>query len=136
MELATENFLHSRSWKKALGVPPTIPETVPELHERYISAAMHMGLKSLQVLIPGGPERLKDDLDRIARGIVAPRDVRQKERLLDFAGDPWLRTPYVTLSSDLSFSLWSTWPSSQDCEPLKEAMHSPPQNVKKTSHRI
>ncbi|KAJ7481564.1 hypothetical protein FB451DRAFT_1443888 [Mycena latifolia] len=106
-------------------LPP--PEMTQKRHKRYISSVMHMGMKSLEVLVPGGPDRLKKDLELIESGIPALQDEAQEKHLLKFACDPWLWTPFITLERNKVFTLWDRWRGNQDCEPLMKAIRNPPQ---------
>jgi hypothetical protein len=154
MQHATRKFFKSSMWEDALQTSPSFQAMNPVLRERYIFCIMHMGLKSLEVLVPGRPEKLEEDLHRIANGIRSlpvgadSRDedmedldhmadgigARQAyeffdakaERLFEWVGDPWLWTAYPTLASDLSFTLWSRWMGDEDSDPLMEAIRSPP----------
>jgi hypothetical protein len=154
MQHATRKFFKSSMWEDALQTSPSFQAMNPVLRERYIFCIMHMGLKSLEVLVPGRPEKLEEDLHRIANGIRSlpvgadSRDedmedldhmadgigARQAyeffdakaERLFEWVGDPWLWTAYPTLASDLSFTLWSNWMGDEDSDPLMEAIRSPP----------
>ncbi|KAJ7213725.1 hypothetical protein B0H12DRAFT_1155751 [Mycena haematopus] len=107
---------------------------------------MHMGMKSLELLLPGGVEKLEADLERIATGIrigdelqahesfasdsnESPSSNAKAERLKLAVGDPWLFTVYPTLNADLKFTLWSSRPGGKDVDvaPLMKAIRGPPQ---------
>ncbi|KAJ7134351.1 hypothetical protein C8R44DRAFT_770279 [Mycena epipterygia] len=127
MSEAMTGLLNLSSWKSELQGSPSfqVASTLP------ISCVMHMGMKSLEMLLPGGPKRLKQDLDRIANGIGAQVDDSalpiKDERLLEFVGDPWLWTAFPTLQSDLHFALWGSWAGDGDRKLLMEVIRSAPQ---------
>ncbi|KAJ7481568.1 hypothetical protein FB451DRAFT_1236432 [Mycena latifolia] len=129
MAEAMRELLDPSLWKGELGPLPVAAES--ELHDPYISSVMHMGMKSLEVLVPGGPEKSKEDLERVANGLAALHDGQNpdpEERLREFVGDPWLWTPFITLQTDLSFTLWANWMGDEDdFDPLMEAIRKPPQ---------
>ncbi|KAJ7645610.1 hypothetical protein DFH06DRAFT_590729 [Mycena polygramma] len=122
MNHATEQFFTSSLWK-VLEDTPAFQAT--SSRETFTSSVMHMGLKSLEVLVPGGLEKCQEDLNRIADGM---REVVVTDgHLQQLIGDPWLWTPYPTLRSDLSFTLWGSWAGESDDGPLMEAIRSAPQ---------
>jgi len=143
MAEATREFLKPSQWKKQLETSPSFQTTSRSLRDLYISCVMHMGMKSLELLVPGGVEKLKMDMERIADGIRMSVDADENEleavdtrdraeRLLKVVGDPWLWSAYPTLQSDLWFTLWTSchWPADKEdlnTDSLIEAIRSPPQ---------
>ncbi|KAJ6466491.1 hypothetical protein C8R45DRAFT_1079695 [Mycena sanguinolenta] len=141
MSEAVQSFLNASTWKLELQKSPSFQTTSGSVQESYICRAMHMGMKSLELLVPGGVEKLKADLERIATGIHISVDEEAKkleadeslavdsraEHLLKLVGDPWLFNAYPTLNADLNFTLWSYWPTDDDIDPLLKAIRSPPQ---------
>ncbi|KAJ6620731.1 hypothetical protein B0H10DRAFT_2020314, partial [Mycena sp. CBHHK59/15] len=118
---ATRQQLNPEFWMKALQV--RLPESVTMAkRKQYATRVMHMGLKSLEVLLPGGVQKLSEDLELIASGMVNVEDDETEQRLLDFVGDPWLWTPYVTLNNDMEFSLWGFWNGDSDPDLLMAAI--------------
>ncbi|KAJ7234309.1 hypothetical protein B0H12DRAFT_162361 [Mycena haematopus] len=69
MAEATREFLNPSEWEEELEKSPSFQTTDESLEELFISCAMHMGMKSLELLLPGGVEKLEADLERIATGI-------------------------------------------------------------------
>ncbi|KAJ7857661.1 hypothetical protein B0H14DRAFT_686750 [Mycena olivaceomarginata] len=139
---ATEGSLDHFQWKKDLETSPSFQTTSGASRELFTACAMHLGMKSLELLVPGGIEKLEADLERIANGIrkldgeeselqvdeVSAADARAT-RLLKDIGDPWLRAAYPTLQSDMAFTLWCSGSGGFDVVPLKEAIRSPPQKA-------
>ncbi|KAJ6627902.1 hypothetical protein B0H10DRAFT_1940868 [Mycena sp. CBHHK59/15] len=83
MSEAIHKQLHFGFWMEALQAPP---------RSRWFAiCVMHMGFKGLKVLVPGGPERLSADLQRVESGMVDQADDATKQRLLAFVGDPGWR---------------------------------------------
>ncbi|KAJ7695706.1 hypothetical protein B0H17DRAFT_1198480 [Mycena rosella] len=125
----TRQFLKPSLWTEALKASPSfsgIPLVLPGL---YTFFAMHMGMRSLELLLPGGPERLREDLDGIASGII---DASGEEELLEFVGDPWLTDARVGLLSDLHPMMWTVWRDEDDLDTdLKEIIRGEPQIQKK-----
>ncbi|KAF7351135.1 hypothetical protein MSAN_01676000 [Mycena sanguinolenta] len=122
MNEATHGFLSAPSWKEELEESPSFQATSQSLHELYVYCAMHAGLKSLELLVPGGVEKLEPELEVIAAGIRTSvhedgenelqageslADSKAK-RLLKLIGDPWLFNAYPTLTNDMNFTLWGT----------------------------
>ncbi|KAJ6497680.1 hypothetical protein C8R45DRAFT_135738 [Mycena sanguinolenta] len=145
---ATREFLNASLWKEELDESPSFQATRGFSRELYISCAMHAGLKSLELLVPGGVERLEADLGVIAAGIRSSADVDEEDadeekenelqadespadskdkRLFKLIGDPWLFNVYPSLAADLNFTLWSNWPSDDDIDQLMKAIRRPPQ---------
>ncbi|KAJ7164682.1 hypothetical protein C8R43DRAFT_1061882 [Mycena crocata] len=128
MSEAFRQMLAPSMWREELVASPSFLSTHPDLRDSFISCVMHMGMRSLEVLVPGGPERLKEDLARISRGVNANNSGGSETAasdLLKFVGDPWLWTPYPTLQSDVAFTLWSNWEDEDtDPEPLMEAIRA------------
>ncbi|KAF8208646.1 hypothetical protein K438DRAFT_1961236 [Mycena galopus ATCC 62051] len=96
---------------------------------------MHLGLKSLELRVPGGVERLAEGLARIANGINTMVDFDESsgsitdsrsERVLKVVNDPWLSTAFPTLDSDLDFT-WSGSRRGDNTELLVEAIRRPSQ---------
>ncbi|KAJ6512021.1 hypothetical protein C8R47DRAFT_1064694 [Mycena vitilis] len=152
MNHATNEFFTHSLWNKnLLEDTPVFQAMNPALRETFTSSVMHMGLKSLEILLPGGLEKYQEDLDRIVdgiRGLIARRGDTDKgkedateiaeshikarlevedQHLRQLAGDPWLWTAFPTLRSDLSFTLWGSWAGENDDEPLMAALRDPPQ---------
>jgi hypothetical protein len=79
---------------------------------------MHLGMKSLELLVPGGVEKLETDLERIANGIrkldeeesehqvdeASAADARAS-RLVKVIGDPWLWVAHPTLLGSFVYAL-------------------------------
>ncbi|KAJ7505546.1 hypothetical protein B0H11DRAFT_1979241 [Mycena galericulata] len=130
MQVAMRQMLGPSSWEVKLQSTPAYKEIRKlGLHDAFISSAMHMGLKSLELLVPGGPERLQEDLNQIANGISAFLIEGEEEKILESINDPWLWTAYMTVQYDLSFTLWCTWNEEEDCNPLMKAIRSAPDKV-------
>ncbi|KAJ6584690.1 hypothetical protein B0H19DRAFT_1106105 [Mycena capillaripes] len=110
-------FFHPSAWKAKL----------PATGERFIYCVIHMGMKSLEVRLPGGPGKFAEDLDRIVTGIEANGSDDRENDLLEFIGDPWLWTAYPTLYLDLNFTLRNAWNGDEDPDPLMQAIRSAPQ---------
>ncbi|KAJ7286093.1 hypothetical protein C8J57DRAFT_1708466 [Mycena rebaudengoi] len=112
MQEASRKWLGPRLWQTAL---PHVPfeEAEPEKHQKlykeYIHCVMHAGMKSLQVLVPEGPERLQADLERIASGIIGTPVDTATSSLLDSPGDPWLWNTSIGLAHDLRVTFWRGW---------------------------
>ncbi|KAJ7461200.1 hypothetical protein FB451DRAFT_1563008 [Mycena latifolia] len=123
---------HSNDDTLSMRTSPSLESGSPSSRKSYISSVMHMGIKSLEVLLSGGPERMREDLDRIAGGMLGAPD---EEQLLAFVGDPWLTTVHADLLSDIRFTLWSNWVYPEPAEdseeyysmPLERAIGAPPQ---------
>ncbi|KAJ6590017.1 hypothetical protein DFH09DRAFT_1140676 [Mycena vulgaris] len=131
MREAQDQLLNPATWDHALQASPLfeLPTSKGFPLEWYISCVMHMGMKSLEILLPGGPERVREDLDRIASGIF---DVADEEEVLEFVGDPWLSTAHVNLLSDIRFTLWNSWEYAEpdfDTAVLEKAIGAAPQKV-------
>ncbi|KAJ7286092.1 hypothetical protein C8J57DRAFT_1461317 [Mycena rebaudengoi] len=112
MQKAIRKLLGPRLWQTALPHVPfeeAEPEKRQKLHKEYIRCVMHAGMKSLQVLVPGGPERLQADLERIASGIIGTPVDTATSSLLDSPGDPWLWNTRIGLARDLHVTLWGGW---------------------------
>ncbi|KAJ7263994.1 hypothetical protein B0H12DRAFT_1102373 [Mycena haematopus] len=113
---------------------------------------MHMGMKSLELLLPGGVEKLEERLERIATGIRIGDEEEDElqadesfasdsdessssdskaERLKLAVGDPWLFIACPTLNYDLNFTLWGSFPGDDevDVAPLMKAIRSRPAKV-------
>ncbi|KAJ7043876.1 hypothetical protein C8F04DRAFT_1250500 [Mycena alexandri] len=143
MSEAQDQFLNPSSWRDVLHSTPSFQAVHADAQEVFLSCVMHMGMKSLEMLVVGGPEKLKDDLDRIANRLCGEVFQNEKrdgqdwdeyvhsndERLLKFVGDRWLHTAYTSLGSDLQFTLWSSWPREDDATPLMEAIRSSPLKI-------
>ncbi|KAJ6497675.1 hypothetical protein C8R45DRAFT_135609 [Mycena sanguinolenta] len=120
MDEATREFLNASLWKQELDKSPSFQATGGFSRELYISCAMHAGLKSLELLVPGGVEKLEADLGVIAAGIRSSADVDEEDadeekenelqadespanskdkRLLKLIGDPWLFNVYPSLDA-------------------------------------
>ncbi|KAF8208773.1 hypothetical protein K438DRAFT_1812858 [Mycena galopus ATCC 62051] len=115
MTEATREFLNPPLWQEELETSPSFRTTGSSQRELYVSCAMHMGMKSLELLVPGGVEKWEADLERIGNGI------RDADRHIPYYNP--------TLRSDLSFTLWSNWPEDDedlDVDELKEAVRGPP----------
>jgi hypothetical protein len=142
MQEAMRELLGPQLWQTALPHVPfeeVEPEKHQKLYEEYIRCVMHAGMKSLEVLVPGGPERLRTDLERIASGIIStPMDDALASGLLASADDPWLWEPCITLADDMAFTLWSNlqyFPegeSDYDDDWLMDAIRHPP--IKPVDH--
>ncbi|KAF8208776.1 hypothetical protein K438DRAFT_1812863 [Mycena galopus ATCC 62051] len=127
-------FLKPSLWREELETSPSFRTTSGAWRELYISCAMNMGMKSLELVVPGGVEKWEADLERIAGGIrvsgVADEQDLGGKTLLKVVGDPWLFIAYPTLSTDLNFTLWSSWPTDDedlDVDQLMKAIRDPPQ---------
>lgn len=141
MAEATRVFFDPSLWKKELEASSAYQTTSGTLRELFISCAMHMGSKSLELLAPGGVEKFKGDLERIANGICISDEEKsvdeasaidsRAQRILKAVGDPWLCLAFPTLQDDLAFTLWSSWQGDEEDEegqePLMKAIRSPPQ---------
>ncbi|KAJ6509044.1 hypothetical protein C8R45DRAFT_463599 [Mycena sanguinolenta] len=79
MQHATRKCLKPSLWRQELDRSPSFQATNGSLHELYISRAMHMGFKSLELLVPGGVEKLEADLELIAAGIHTSDDPREDD---------------------------------------------------------
>ncbi|KAJ7704323.1 hypothetical protein B0H17DRAFT_1193570 [Mycena rosella] len=82
MHHAVEHMLNIYSWEEQLQTTLAFQALPLELCDPYILAVMHMGLKSLEVLV-GGPERMEADLNRVASGMAVLHD---HTSLLEFIG--------------------------------------------------
>ncbi|KAJ7645572.1 hypothetical protein DFH06DRAFT_589932 [Mycena polygramma] len=124
MHHAIPNFFYSSMWTvEVLEDTPTFQAMNPALRGAFTSSVMHMGLKSLEILVPGGPKKLEGDLDRVADGIRGVLDITATDKhLRRLVGDPWLWTAFPTLESDLYFTLWGAWVGEGDKGPLMEAI--------------
>ncbi|KAJ7134386.1 hypothetical protein C8R44DRAFT_870029 [Mycena epipterygia] len=126
MTEAMDGLLHPSSWKCELQESSSF-QTITELP---LSCVMHMGMKSLEVLLPGRHEGLEEDLGRIVNGIGALVDdsalASKDKHLLEFVGDAWLSTAYVSLASDMAFTLWGLGDEA-DRDLLMAAIRSAPQ---------
>ncbi|KAK7055133.1 hypothetical protein R3P38DRAFT_2845312 [Favolaschia claudopus] len=112
MQCANRDFFRV-SFRKALKTSASCQATSDEKIRRlFVDCAMHMGLRSLELLIPGGVEKLSEDLERIMRGIHRRRiendelggDSVAEKQLLKIIGDPWLLSTHITLELDLPFT--------------------------------
>ncbi|KAJ7286114.1 hypothetical protein C8J57DRAFT_1461330 [Mycena rebaudengoi] len=143
-QLSMEEAIHEllELWQTALPHVPfeeAEPEKRQKLHTEYIHCVMHAGMKSLQVLVPGGPERLQADLERIASGIIGTPVDTATSSLLDSPGDPWLWNTSIGLAHDLHFTLCHRWlysPDPGDNSLLDAVRHPPvkPEPVKLSSN--
>ncbi|KAJ6497670.1 hypothetical protein C8R45DRAFT_135397 [Mycena sanguinolenta] len=150
MGKATRELLNDSLWKQELAKSPSFQATRRFTRETYISCAMHAGLKSLELLVPGGVEKLEAGLEVIAAGLHSPLYTDEEEaelqagkrpagskdeRLLKLIGDPWLHDGYPTLAADLDFTQGASctqgasWPSDDNIDPLMKAIRSPPQKL-------
>ncbi|KAJ7505557.1 hypothetical protein B0H11DRAFT_428707 [Mycena galericulata] len=129
MSVAIRQMLGPTLWEGKLWSTAYKEIRKPGFHDTFISSAMHMGLKSLELLAPGGPERLQEDLNRIANGISAVLIEGKKEKILESINDPWLWTTYITVEQDLSFALWCSWDGEEDYHPLMKAIRSAPEKL-------
>ncbi|KAJ7644309.1 hypothetical protein FB45DRAFT_1053090 [Roridomyces roridus] len=111
MNQAIEQFLNRKLWQDSLGLV-----LEDEVRDLCVSCVMHMGWKSLEFLIKGGPERLREEVEQIVEEI----------RVLLGSRDPWLHTAYISLEDDLRFTLWSSWGGDEDEEELMKAIRSFP----------
>ncbi|KAJ7718107.1 hypothetical protein DFH07DRAFT_860517 [Mycena maculata] len=133
MSQAMREMLNRLLWEHELQSTPSFQEIPGASREEFIRIVMHMGMKSLAILVPGGPERLREDLDRIAKGIIALEvgGGGDDTSLLKFVDDRWLGAPRFTLETDVGFSLWANWmgedEDEDDSKLLMEAIRSPPQ---------
>ncbi|KAK7044977.1 hypothetical protein R3P38DRAFT_2882002 [Favolaschia claudopus] len=114
MDEALRGFLTTGRWRSRLETSP-LYETIPDEDRKlFVSAAKHMGLKSLEFIIDGGVEKLAADLELVSKGIRQRRleNAAHKstgelsQHLRKAVGDPWLLSPFITLYSDLGFTLW------------------------------
>jgi hypothetical protein len=117
-QAAINGFFHRSAWAKELETSRPFHTTGGASRELFTSCVMRLGMKSLELLVPGGVEKLEADLERIANGIrkldeeeselqvdeVSAADARAS-RLVKVIGDPWLWVAHPTLYFDLSFTL-------------------------------
>ncbi|KAJ7644323.1 hypothetical protein FB45DRAFT_897535 [Roridomyces roridus] len=126
MTQATENFLDRKLWQDKLGF---VEDQQAEVRDLCISCVMHMGWKSLEILVKGGPERLRGEVEQMVEGIhrlLAQGQESADRELRKVVGDPWLHTAYISLEADLHFTLWSSWGGDEDDEELIKAISSAP----------
>ncbi|KAK7044976.1 hypothetical protein R3P38DRAFT_184756 [Favolaschia claudopus] len=118
-----DRFQHGAvGWKP----PPLYEAILAEDRKLFVSAAKHMGLKSLELVIDGGVERLAADLEQVSKGIRQRRleneahkstgKVSLGKHLGQAIGDPWLLSPFIMLSSDLKFTLWHNLPTDDESD--------------------
>jgi hypothetical protein len=68
-QAAINGFFHRSAWAKELETSRPFHTTGGASRELFTSYVMRLGMKSLELLVPGGVEKLEADLERIANGI-------------------------------------------------------------------
>ncbi|KAK7063633.1 hypothetical protein R3P38DRAFT_7174 [Favolaschia claudopus] len=112
---ATEEYLNKDLWRMQFDGSPLFQANTDEgVRESFVSCAMHIGLRSLELLVPGGVEKLAGDLEDIMRGIHQRRlenelDENYDKRLRVAVRDRWLPSTHITLEMDLYFAMFRSW---------------------------
>ncbi|KAF7301265.1 hypothetical protein MIND_00691300 [Mycena indigotica] len=130
------DFLCPQLWEDALQ-PTVLWKTIdPVIRETYVSCAMNLGFSSLELLVPGGPERLTAQLELIAASLsnalnvgpglqTAGRLIQARNaELRELIEDPWWLTGFPDLDVDLSLTLWGNW-SGENGRVLMKAIRTP-----------
>nr|GAT49266.1 predicted protein [Mycena chlorophos] len=141
MNIACMDFLEPRLWERRIELEESAAYKMiddPHLRQVFIRCSMHLGFRSLELLVPGGPARLAPDLERLAtnlklvlhseaRGSTEWNDVddllaARDAELRKIVQDPWWITGFPQLRTDLGFMLWDGWEGDLDEGPLLEAI--------------
>ncbi|KAJ7069969.1 hypothetical protein C8F01DRAFT_538956 [Mycena amicta] len=136
MQTALHDLLNPPLWEAALRESSAVYKTIDSaMRGTFLSCVMHLGFRSLELLVPGGPERLNGDLETLAANLedalqvsAGPQTEQElvearNEVLREFVADPWWSTGFPTISSDIRFTLWPRWEEDED--ELVEAIRNP-----------
>nr|GAT43811.1 FAD/NAD(P)-binding domain-containing protein [Mycena chlorophos] len=150
-QLSMQSAIHSgilspKVWDKRLSSAPlaAYDGLEPRLWKIFIRRAMHLGFRSLELLLPGGPERpgLAEDLQRLAAQLVDAlkpdanpysmpeslqdfRDAELRAKVSQLLEDPWWSSGFPGLEDDMRFTSRGIWGDQSRVGELKEAVRSP-----------
>ncbi|KAF7296469.1 hypothetical protein HMN09_01053400 [Mycena chlorophos] len=134
-----EGFLNGAGWENALASTVAFQALDQDLRPVLTRCAMHLGFRSLELLVSGGPDKLAEDLRALAAQLVdalpapqssndfasnpslspdwtdniPPRVSRRNTQLRadipELVRDRWWSTGFPGLAEDVHFTLWGDW---------------------------
>nr|GAT51014.1 predicted protein [Mycena chlorophos] len=135
MYIELAGLLRQSLWLKRLDPTPMYNNLHPAHRRIFIESAMSLGFRSLELLLPEGPQLLAPDLEKLARDIAdalpvvsaGPVDVGGRPgvaELRELFDDPWLSSTAPSLQDDLKFTLWGNWKGPGERSALTRAVRS------------
>ncbi|KAJ7070020.1 hypothetical protein C8F01DRAFT_1246171 [Mycena amicta] len=137
MQTAFKDYIDYSGWEEELEETAVYEAMDPVIRPVFVHCAMHLGFRALELLVPGGTERLNGDLERLAANLADALKVdsetetatdliqARNNELRRFVKDRWWLSGFQTLEDDLNFTLWSYWKGEHDEQELMQAIRSP-----------
>ncbi|RJE21606.1 hypothetical protein PHISCL_06066 [Aspergillus sclerotialis] len=117
LRVAMREFLHADTWRSALGELSRRESSVSlgqlglvAKDDLFVSSVMHLGLRSLQVLRPGGLDAVKDDILTINAKVRALNESVEAGRSKNEWDDWLLESPWVTIERDTMVTMYDDTP--------------------------